>query len=61
MPVYEYRCAKCGYVFSLLRSIFARRAPTACPQCGSDNTERLVSRFGSDRTDDSCSSRGPFT
>lgn len=61
MPIYEYKCNKCGHMFGLLQSFLAKRKGHACPECGSTETERVVSRFGSGKGDDSCSSRGPFT
>ncbi|WP_425306916.1 FmdB family zinc ribbon protein [Caballeronia zhejiangensis] len=41
MPIYEYRCARCG-VFSSLRRLADRAAPEACPSCGQPST-RLIS------------------
>ncbi len=46
MPIYEYRCQDCGHVFSKLwRTLSAAQeaAPPPCPQCGSENTTRIVS------------------
>ena len=46
MPIYEYRCRDCGHVFSKLwRTLSAAQeaAPPPCPQCGSENTMRIVS------------------
>ena len=46
MPIYEYQCLDCGHVFSKLsRSIQSSDdGPTIpCPQCGSENTRRIVS------------------
>ncbi len=46
MPIYEYRCNRCGAVFSqLYRSIRAAEeasAPT-CPECNSADVQRLIS------------------
>jgi len=33
MPIYEYRCGKCGHLFEELRSYRERKAPAACPKC----------------------------
>jgi len=33
MPVYEYRCAKCGERFEQYRTVTTRRA-ARCPECG---------------------------
>ncbi len=44
MPIYEYRCARCGRVSSfLVRNVSAHTAP-ACPKCGHPKTERVFSR-----------------
>lgn len=40
MPLYEYACQKCEHTFEAL--IFAGDKP-ACPQCESENLERLLS------------------
>ena len=46
MPVYEYRCNKCGKNFELRRSIFASsKDKAACPKCGSTDPERVYSPF----------------
>ena len=46
MPVYEYRCQKCGHVFTnrfrTLRAIKEEGAP-ACPACGASQVQRLLS------------------
>jgi putative FmdB family regulatory protein len=34
MPIYEYRCERCGAVFSELRRIAERDEPAQCPNCG---------------------------
>ncbi|HHV35178.1 MAG TPA: zinc ribbon domain-containing protein [Syntrophomonadaceae bacterium] len=44
MPMYEYQCEKCGEKFSVIVSWF-KRNKVNCPQCGSKNVKRLVSRF----------------
>jgi putative FmdB family regulatory protein len=46
LPIYEYRCHKCGQKFELL--VYSQ-SDTAiiCPKCGSDNVERLLSGFAS--------------
>lgn len=33
MPIYEYRCSKCGTVFELIRSLSLRNHPTMCVRC----------------------------
>ena len=41
MPMYEYRCSKCGAEFEEL--VFGDEAP-ACPACHAQETEKLLSR-----------------
>ena len=46
MPIYEYRCADCRRRVSLFYQTFsaASGATPTCPNCGSTNLSRLVSR-----------------
>lgn len=46
MPIYEYRCPKCGIDFELVRPMSEMGKPTSCPECGAE-AERLVSTFAS--------------
>ena len=46
MPLYEYRCEKCGKRFEKLRRMQDADQGVACPQCESDEVERLLSIFG---------------
>ena len=46
MPLYEYRCTRCGAEFEVRRRMSEMDAPAPCPQCGSDS-HRLVSVFAS--------------
>ena len=41
MPIYEFECEICGERFEEL--VAADAAGTACPQCGSERTRRLMS------------------
>ncbi len=34
MPIYEYRCEKCGNAFEKLRPMREAEEPTDCPRCG---------------------------
>jgi len=46
MPVYDYRCTKCGEKFELRRSIFDSikdKDKAVCPRCGSTDLERVYS------------------
>lgn len=41
MPIYEFKCKKCGQRFDELAP--AGTASLACPACGSGDTRRLLS------------------
>ncbi|MCR5814126.1 MAG: zinc ribbon domain-containing protein [Desulfovibrio sp.] len=41
MPIYEYGCRKCGHEFEEL--VFSDATPK-CPDCGSDDVEKLMSK-----------------
>lgn len=41
MPIFEYKCGKCGQEFEEL--VFGEDTP-ACPKCGSTKTSKLMSR-----------------
>jgi putative FmdB family regulatory protein len=45
MPLYEYRCQKCGTSFEMLRRIQDADRDLECPQCKSEHVERLLSTF----------------
>ncbi|NOX58196.1 MAG: zinc ribbon domain-containing protein [Planctomycetes bacterium] len=44
MPIYEYQCSACGNAFEELVRNRTAAAP-ACPQCGEQKTDRLISTF----------------
>jgi putative FmdB family regulatory protein len=43
MPIYEYRCKKCGQEFELLVS--ASTTDVSCPECSSPKVTRKFSPF----------------
>ena len=45
MPIYEYKCNDCEKVFSKLT--FNTESKAECPECKSQNTERLISTIAS--------------
>ena len=45
MPLYEYRCAKCGHVTEVLEKAGVGGAHR-CEKCGSRRMEKLMSTFG---------------
>ena len=59
MPLYEYQCKKCEKKFEILVSFSELDNPVKCPDCGSEETEKLLSTFsatiGSNSVGASCS------
>jgi len=57
MPIYEFKCKKCGNTFESLcfRSTGEDKGP--CPSCGSEESEKLLSTFSS-ITSSSCPDMG---
>lgn len=48
MPIYEFRCKKCNYVFE--EFVFSSNSSyddISCPTCGEVNSEKLMSSFSS--------------
>ncbi|HEV8265860.1 MAG TPA: zinc ribbon domain-containing protein [Gemmatimonadales bacterium] len=48
MPIYEYRCTVCSERFARQESIEehgGQRPPPACPKCGAEGTEPVLSPF----------------
>ncbi|MBU1003750.1 MAG: zinc ribbon domain-containing protein [Proteobacteria bacterium] len=41
MPIFEYKCDKCGKEFEEI--VFGTAAEVKCPACGSDKTGKLMS------------------
>jgi putative FmdB family regulatory protein len=58
MPIYQYRCRKCGHSFDLIRGISEDDADVKCPRCGAENPERSVSTFSSFSSGGSCAPTG---
>lgn len=44
MPLFEYRCKKCGHVFEHLAA-HASDHPKRCPKCGAPKPEKQLSTF----------------
>ena len=45
MPIYEYRCADCGFQDEYLQKV-SEPPPTACPSCGKATFTKLLSAAG---------------
>ena len=43
MPIYEFRCTKCGHVFEILVKAGEENVEMACPACKSEEFERIMS------------------
>jgi putative FmdB family regulatory protein len=43
MPIYDFKCQECGKVSEFLLSSPSDGKKPACPGCGSQNLERLIS------------------
>lgn len=52
MPIYEYRCKKCGKRFSVLTLRVGERVTPKCERCGSQAADRLMSRFAMPKSED---------
>jgi putative FmdB family regulatory protein len=44
MPLFEYRCDKCGKRFSLLVGVTRDKPKLECPRCRSKKARKLISR-----------------
>lgn len=45
MPIYEYRCASCGFQNEYLQRVAEPRL-TRCPECGKETFDKLLSAAG---------------
>jgi len=59
MPIYEYRCEKCNWLFEQLVSSTDKKF-VVCPKCGSRQVKKCISCFSSSAglNDGGCKSRG---
>ncbi|MEW6725903.1 FmdB family zinc ribbon protein [Desulforudis sp. 1088] len=44
MPIYEFRCAACGRLFEKLFRDAGEKVEIKCPDCGSEEADRVISR-----------------
>ena len=51
MPVYEYKCEKCGQIFEKLIRNQTQKDNVTCGKCGSRKIEKLVSGFACSGTE----------
>lgn len=52
MPLFEFVCQKCRKQFTFLSGVIADNSEPKCPQCGSLELQKLMSRFKAGRSDD---------
>jgi putative FmdB family regulatory protein len=45
MPIYEFRCSKCGKRFEKLCALGETGSSLHCPSCGEDKPARVMSGF----------------
>ncbi len=49
MPIYEYKCRRCGCTFDVLQRLGENGTNLFCPECGGSEPERMFSAFASNR------------
>lgn len=52
MPIYEYRCRKCGKRFSVLTLRVSETPKPECTKCGATTADRLLSRFAMPKSEE---------
>ena len=57
MPLYEYKCAKCGEKFEFFRRLHELNREIRCPSCGAEKPQRVFS-FPPEEEAPSCASPG---
>jgi len=45
MPVFIYKCKKCGKQFEVLVGMTEKKDTLKCPSCGSEKVEKALSTF----------------
>lgn len=64
MPLYEYRCPRCGHKFEVLQRLGEGAAGLRCPTCGQQEVERECSTFAAASSSSGgggCAPGGRFT
>jgi putative FmdB family regulatory protein len=61
MPIYEFKCKKCGNTFEKLIFSSDEEAKLACPLCGERDTCKLMSSFSSGSSSICPTSSGGFS
>ena len=45
MPIYEYQCGNCGFIFEIMQRI-SDSPPGECPKCSSEDVRKIISKVG---------------
>ncbi len=45
MPIYEYQCTQCAHCFEMIQGASEKDTRIACPKCGGEKTQRVLSSF----------------
>jgi len=59
MPIYEYKCLRCGMTFEKIQRIGDEGESLACPYCGAKRPERVLSTFSCKGSDSKSSCGTP--
>ncbi len=59
MPIYEYRCRKCGEISEKMQKVSEKEDSLICPSCGKGRLEKILSGFSSSKGSGSTPSCGP--
>jgi len=59
MPIYEYRCRRCGKIFEKIQKLAEVTDSLQCPYCGGQKPEKVLSSFSSSKGSGATSSCGP--
>lgn len=54
MPLFEYRCKKCGHVTTFLEKMSGDSNEHKCEKCQSENTEKIFSKVSQKKENDKC-------
>jgi putative FmdB family regulatory protein len=52
MPIYEYKCKKCGKKFETRVGFFQNKKSIKCPDCGDTDPEKMLSSFSTDKANE---------
>jgi putative FmdB family regulatory protein len=51
MPIYEYKCPKCGFSFEAFQRMGADGSELNCPNCSAAKPQKIFSAFASSSGD----------